>query len=260
MNCIQPSAPGGRDVEVGAERGLDPVDRGEHLPRDPVLGSAGLVDRQQERRDRELVDDEVRDADRRGAEVGDRHRRVRVGRSAVGVAVGLGVHRGAGATAGLVVVVVVAVAVMAAGLVDARAVDLAVAAPAGAARADRAVVVGGRRRLAAARRGRGLAARRGRGLAARGGGRRCSAWSSTAWSCRWSRIRWRRAGRCSRGRPCPGCRRRRRRRRWSTGAGPGPGRGCRRRECRSGPRPRRRRRRFPRRPCRQRSTRQERRG
>ena len=63
---------GGRDVEVGPERGLDPVDRGEHLPRDPVLGSAGLVDRQQEGRDRELVDDEVGDAERRRSEVGDR--------------------------------------------------------------------------------------------------------------------------------------------------------------------------------------------
>ena len=80
---------GGGDVEVGAEGGLDPVDRGQHLPRDPVLGSAGLVDRQQERRDRELVDDEVGDADRSRAEVGDREARVRVGRGAVRIAVGL---------------------------------------------------------------------------------------------------------------------------------------------------------------------------
>ena len=72
---------GGGDVEVGAERGLDAVDRGEHLPRDPVLGSAGLVDREQEGRDRELVDDEVGDADRGGAEVGDRDGGVGVGRA-----------------------------------------------------------------------------------------------------------------------------------------------------------------------------------
>ena len=74
------------DVEVGAERGLDPVDRGQHLPRHPVLGAAGLVDRQQERRDLELVDDEVGDADRGRAELGDREARVGVRRRAVGVA------------------------------------------------------------------------------------------------------------------------------------------------------------------------------
>ena len=60
--------PGAGDVEVGAEGGLDFVDRGEHLPGDPVLGAAGLVDRQQEGRDLEGVDDEVGDADRRRAE------------------------------------------------------------------------------------------------------------------------------------------------------------------------------------------------
>ena len=96
MNCIQPSGAGGGDVEVGAERGLDPVDRGEHLPGDPVLGSAGLVDRQQEGRDRELVDDEVRDADRGRAEVGDRDARVGVRRHAVGPAVGGGRSIGCG--------------------------------------------------------------------------------------------------------------------------------------------------------------------
>ena len=78
---------GGGDVQVRAEGGLDAVDRGEHLPRDPVLGSAGLVDREEEGRDRELVDDEVRDADRRRAEVRDGDGGVRVGRSAVGVAI-----------------------------------------------------------------------------------------------------------------------------------------------------------------------------
>ena len=77
---------GRRDVEVGAERGLDAVDRGQHLPGDPVLRSAGLVDREEEGRDRERVDDEVRYADRSGPEVGDRHRRVGVGRSSVRVA------------------------------------------------------------------------------------------------------------------------------------------------------------------------------
>ena len=62
--------------------GLDFVDRGEHLPGDPVLGSAGLVDRQQEGRDLEGVDDEVGDADRGRAEGGDRRRRVGAGRGA----------------------------------------------------------------------------------------------------------------------------------------------------------------------------------
>ncbi len=65
------------------EVGLDAVDRGEHLPGDPVLGAAGLVDRKQEGRDRELVDDLVRDPDRRRCEVGDAQRRVRVARAAV---------------------------------------------------------------------------------------------------------------------------------------------------------------------------------
>ena len=62
--------------------GLDFVDRGEHLPGDPVLGSAGLVDRQQEGRDLEGVDDEVGDADRRRAERRDHHGRVLDGRGA----------------------------------------------------------------------------------------------------------------------------------------------------------------------------------
>ena len=62
------------------KRGLDFVDRGQHLPGDPVFGSAGLVDRQQEGRDLEGVDDEVGDADRGRAEGRDRRRRVRRGR------------------------------------------------------------------------------------------------------------------------------------------------------------------------------------
>ena len=67
---------GAGDVEVGAEAGLDFVDRGQHLPGDPVFGSAGLVDRQQEGRDLEGVDDEVGDADRGRPEGRDRRRRV----------------------------------------------------------------------------------------------------------------------------------------------------------------------------------------
>ena len=67
---------GAGEVEVGAEPGLDFVDRGQHLPGDPVFGSAGLVDRQQEGRDLEGVDDEVGDADRGRAEGRDRGRRV----------------------------------------------------------------------------------------------------------------------------------------------------------------------------------------
>ena len=79
---------GGGDVQVGSEGGLDLVDPGEHLPGDAVLGSAGLVDREEERRDLEGVDDEVGDADRGGPELRDGQARVGVGRRAVRVAEG----------------------------------------------------------------------------------------------------------------------------------------------------------------------------
>ena len=75
---------GAGDVEVGPEAGLDFVDRREDLPGDPVFGSAGLVDRQQEGRDLEGVDDEVGDADRGRAERRDRGRRVGEGGGAAG--------------------------------------------------------------------------------------------------------------------------------------------------------------------------------
>ncbi len=94
---------GGGDVQVRPEGGLDPVDRGEHLPRDPVLGPAGLVDRQQERRDRELVDDEVRNPKRRRTEVGDRDGGVRRGRGAVRAAQRRGLRDGVGGRLPLVV-------------------------------------------------------------------------------------------------------------------------------------------------------------
>src|SRR4051812_2073583 len=68
---------GGRDVEVAPVVRLDLVDRREDLPADAVLDAGRLVDRQQERRDPELVDEEVRDADRRGAGLGEREGRVR---------------------------------------------------------------------------------------------------------------------------------------------------------------------------------------
>src|SRR5213078_4484079 len=67
---------GGGDVEVAPVVGLDLVDRGEDLPADAVLDAGGLVDRQQERRDAELLDEEVRHADRRRA--GQRQREGRV--------------------------------------------------------------------------------------------------------------------------------------------------------------------------------------
>ena len=54
MNCIQPSAPGRGDVEVGAEGGLDLVDPGQHrgaLGAEAVLGGGPLVDRDQHRGD-----------------------------------------------------------------------------------------------------------------------------------------------------------------------------------------------------------------
>ena len=55
---------GGGDVEVAAVVGLDLVDAGQDLPAHAVLDAGGLVDRKQEGRDPELVDEEVRDADR----------------------------------------------------------------------------------------------------------------------------------------------------------------------------------------------------
>ena len=76
MNCIQPERAGGGDVEVAPVVGLDLVDRGEDLPAHAVLHAGGLVDRQQERRDAELVDEEVRHADRRGAGGREREHRV----------------------------------------------------------------------------------------------------------------------------------------------------------------------------------------
>ena len=65
---------GGGDVQVAAVVGLDLVDRGEDLPADAVLDAGGLVDREQERRDPELVDEEVRHADRGGARGRQRER------------------------------------------------------------------------------------------------------------------------------------------------------------------------------------------
>ena len=79
MNCIQPERARGRDVEVAAVVGLDLVDRREDLPAHAVLDAGGLVEREQERRDPELVDEEVRHADRGGA--GHRQREGRVGRA-----------------------------------------------------------------------------------------------------------------------------------------------------------------------------------
>ena len=86
------------DVQVAAVVGLDLVDRRQHLPADAVLGAGRLVDRQQEDRDAELLDDEVRHRGRgRGAgeEAGAGARggglgqgRVRAGGGAVGLEVG----------------------------------------------------------------------------------------------------------------------------------------------------------------------------
>ena len=96
--------PRGGDIEVGAEGGLDPVDRRQHLPGDPVLGAAGLIDAEQEGRDRELVDQEARDPDRGRAEVGDREGGVGPRRDAVGgarrrLAAPIGAGRAAAAVA-----------------------------------------------------------------------------------------------------------------------------------------------------------------
>ncbi len=63
---------GAGDVDVAAVAGLDLVDRRQHLPRHAVLHAGGLVDRQQERGDLEVVDEEVGDADRHGREGSER--------------------------------------------------------------------------------------------------------------------------------------------------------------------------------------------
>ena len=89
MNCIQPERAGGGDVEVAAVVGLDLVDRREDLPAHAVLDAGGLVDREQERRDAELVDEEVRHADRGGAGRRQRVGRVVERRRAAGCAAGL---------------------------------------------------------------------------------------------------------------------------------------------------------------------------
>ncbi len=83
---LHPADRAGRaDVEVAPVVGLDLVDRGEDLPAHAVLDAGGLVDRQQERRDAELLDEEVRHADARRAGLGERDRRVVERRRAVGV-------------------------------------------------------------------------------------------------------------------------------------------------------------------------------
>ena len=69
---------GGGDVQVAAVVGLDLVDRGQHLPAHAVLHAGGLVDREEEGRDPELVDEEVRHTYPSGA--GDRERVARVRR------------------------------------------------------------------------------------------------------------------------------------------------------------------------------------
>ena len=58
---------GGRHRQVAAVVGLDLVDRGQDLPRHVVLAAGRLIDRKQEGRDLEAVDEEVRDADWRRA-------------------------------------------------------------------------------------------------------------------------------------------------------------------------------------------------
>ena len=75
----------GAHVEVAAVVGLDLVDRREDLPAHAVLDAGGLVDREQERRDAELVDEEVRHTDTRGPGRGQRVGRVRRARRAVRV-------------------------------------------------------------------------------------------------------------------------------------------------------------------------------
>ncbi len=68
---------GAGDAEVASVVGLDLVDRGEDLPRDPVGGAGGLEDRQQERRDLEAFDEEGGHAGDRGAQIERQRRRER---------------------------------------------------------------------------------------------------------------------------------------------------------------------------------------
>ena len=102
---LHPAQRAGRgDVEVAPVVGLDLVDRREHLPAHAVLDAGRLVDRQQERRDAELVDEEIRHADRDGAGQRERHRGV------VGRGDPAGVAQRGGVFAGVALVVAVAVA------------------------------------------------------------------------------------------------------------------------------------------------------
>src|SRR2546423_9948738 len=121
----------GGDVEVGAEGGLDPVDPGQHLPGDPVLGSAGLIDGEQEGRDRELVDEEAGNAEWSGRGIGDREGRVGLGRHAIGLTGGL-LAAGRAPSAGAGRGAAAAVRAAAAGSVPARSAGTA---PSGAATA-----------------------------------------------------------------------------------------------------------------------------
>jgi hypothetical protein len=108
---------GGGDVQVAAVVRLDLVDRGQDLPPDAVLDAGGLVDGEEEGRDAELLDEEVRDADRSGARHRERVARVRGRGRAVGVVGGGGGVAGEG---GVVVLVAGLVRVL---LVDLHAVS-----------------------------------------------------------------------------------------------------------------------------------------
>ena len=104
---------GGGDVQVAAVVGLDLVDRGQDLPAHAVLDAGGLVDREQERRDPELLDEEVGDADRGRPGGRERVARVRRGRDAAG-----GVARGRRVGGALVVAGVILVALLVRLLLD----------------------------------------------------------------------------------------------------------------------------------------------
>ena len=70
-----PDRTGRAHVEIAAVVGLDLVDRRQHLPAHAVLDAGGLVDREQERRDAEVVDGEVGHANRQRAQRGEQRRR-----------------------------------------------------------------------------------------------------------------------------------------------------------------------------------------
>ncbi len=166
--------PGRGDIEVGAEGRLYLVDRGQYLPGDSVLGTAGLIDREQEGRDLEGVDDGIGDPDGSGskgrggeARVPRRGSAIRVSQDGLGNAVAL-IHRHV--LGGLALPLLLGEEALAA-TVPAALAGLAVAGPAsaGAGRGSARSGAAPSGRLAAAGAAAGAAAARAAAARAAGG-------------------------------------------------------------------------------------------